>query len=54
MLFVPELLSPRIYYARVLKGGSAAREESDRWRQSLVLRGIAEECFARALESNHE
>ena len=54
LLFVPELLSPRIYYARVLKGGSAAVEESDRWEQSLVLRRIAEECFACACEANHE
>ena len=55
LLFVPELLSPRIYYARLLnKSGSAAAEESDRWEQSLVLRRIAEECFARACETSHE
>jgi sugar phosphate isomerase/epimerase len=48
MLFVPELLSARIYYARLLKQGA---EESDRWEQSLVLRRIAEECFARACET---
>ncbi|HTX39430.1 MAG TPA: hypothetical protein VME43_30640 [Bryobacteraceae bacterium] len=41
-LFVPELLSPRIYYA-------LAAEHSDRWAQSLVLRRIAEECFAEAV-----
>jgi hypothetical protein len=35
ILFVPELLSPRIYYGH---GG-------DRWQQSLVLRRIARECF---------
>jgi hypothetical protein len=37
MLFVPELLSPRIYYGH---------PGSDRWAQSLVLRRIATECFA--------
>jgi sugar phosphate isomerase/epimerase len=47
LLFVPELLSPRIYYA-------LAAEKSDRWEQSLVLRRIAEQCFARARETHHE
>ncbi|HEY7208942.1 MAG TPA: hypothetical protein VH477_01615 [Bryobacteraceae bacterium] len=44
-IFTPELLAPGIYYARTLPGGS---EESDRWEQSLVLRRIAEECYAEA------
>ncbi len=49
ILFVPELLSPRIYYARLLKRDTVdGEEESDRWQQSLVLRRIAEECFADA------
>ena len=48
ILFVPELLSPRIYYARLVKRGSSQEEESDRWQQSLVLRRIAQECFAAA------
>ena len=39
ILFVPELLSPRIFY------GHAG---SDRWAQSLLLRQIATECFANA------
>ena len=39
ILFVPELLSPRIYY------GHAG---SDRWAQSLLLRRIASECFSNA------
>ncbi len=49
ILFVPELLSPRIYYARLLKRDTSdGEEESDRWQQSLVLRRIAGECFAGA------
>jgi hypothetical protein len=45
--FVPELLSPRIYYARAFPpSGGEPREESDRWEQSKVLRRIASECFA--------
>ena len=50
ILFVPELLSPRIYYARLLRQGNGElMEESDRWEQSLVLCRIASECFAAAL-----
>lgn len=39
--FTPELLGPDIYYARTFQGV----EESDRWRQSLILKKMAEECF---------
>jgi hypothetical protein len=46
LLFVPELLSPRIYYARQWEG----REECSRWEQALVLRRIAGECFEEAKE----
>ncbi|MES2391700.1 MAG: hypothetical protein V4555_08670 [Acidobacteriota bacterium] len=42
--FAPELLSSTHYYARVLGG----KEETDRWAQSLVLRRVAQECFAAA------
>ena len=52
ILFVPELLSPQIYYARTFsQNGAPAAEESDRWQQSLVLKRIAEECFHTALAS---
>lgn len=47
--FTPELLAPRIYYARTFPDASGApREESDRWEQSLVLARIARECFTAA------
>jgi hypothetical protein len=50
ILFVPELLSPRIYYARLLREANGDLvEESDRWQQSLVLCRIAAECFCAAL-----
>jgi sugar phosphate isomerase/epimerase len=42
--FVPELLGPEHYYARVF----GTQEESDRWQQSLLLVRIARECFAEA------
>ena len=42
--FTPELLAPKIYYARTV----GDTEESDRWQQSLVLARIARECFAAA------
>ena len=52
ILFVPELLSPRIYYARCLAtSGSERMEESDRWEQALVLRRIAGECFESVLQA---
>jgi hypothetical protein len=52
LLFVPELLNARIYYARTLGGARGlAIEETDRWEQSLVLKRIAEECFAAAAGS---
>lgn len=39
--FTTELLGPDIYYARTFGGA----EESDRWRQSLLLKRMAAECF---------
>jgi hypothetical protein len=47
--FVPELLAPRIYYARVFPDPfGRLMEESDRWQQSLVLCRIAREAFEEA------
>jgi sugar phosphate isomerase/epimerase len=49
VLFVPELLSPGIYYGRLLpQADGELVEESDRWEQSLLLCRIAAECFAEA------
>jgi hypothetical protein len=45
--FTPELLAPEIYYARTFNNA----EESDRWRQSLILKEIAERCFLCAQSS---
>ncbi|QOY85815.1 sugar phosphate isomerase/epimerase [Paludibaculum fermentans] len=49
LFFVPELLSPKIYYGRTFPDENGVlREECDRWAQSLVLRGLAQQCFAEA------
>ncbi len=42
--FTPELLSPNIYYAQSLNGA----EQTDRWKESLLLNQIARACFAQA------
>lgn len=48
--FAPELLAPRIYYAREFRAASGQlREEGDRRQQSIVLRHIATECFHAAV-----
>jgi hypothetical protein len=39
--FVPELLGTRYEYARVFED----REEGDRWRDALLLRQVADDCF---------
>jgi hypothetical protein len=47
--FAPELLPPKIYYARTIKGADGVeREECDRWQQALVYTRIAKECFEAA------
>ncbi len=51
--FAPELLAPEIFYARTFPNGEGDEvEESDRWEQSLVLKRIAERCFADARGSS--
>jgi hypothetical protein len=49
LTFVPELLAPSIFYARLVRDPHGRMlEESDRWLQSLVLCRIAKECFEKA------
>ena len=50
LTFVPELLGPGIYYARLIRDAAGKmQEECDRWVQSLVLCRIARECFEKAV-----
>lgn len=49
LVFSPELLSGRYYYARLFPDPSGRLvEECDRYAQALVYLGIARECFAAA------
>jgi hypothetical protein len=51
-LFVPELLSPRIFYGRTFPGPDGVpREEGDRWTDSFTLCRIARECFEAAAQA---
>jgi hypothetical protein len=51
--FVPELLSPKIYYAREFhRSTDELREEGDRWQQSLLLADIARQCFKAASQKS--
>ena len=50
--FTPELLAPEIYYARTFLDAGRPREESNRWNQSLLLRKIAQECFAESTKEH--
>jgi len=47
--FTPELLAPNIFYARTFPDSEGVwREESDRWKQALLLNQIAASCFRSA------
>ena len=49
LIFAPELLSGRHYYARLFPDASGRlAEESDRYRQALIYQRIARACFAEA------
>jgi len=51
--FAPELLGPEIFYARTFPDAAGEPvEESDRWEQALLLKRIAEECFAEARQDD--
>ena len=47
LVFVPEILAPTYYYARVFCDSTDRFvEESDRYTQALLYRQVALECFA--------
>lgn len=49
LIFAPELLTSRFYYARVFPDASGSlREESDRYAQALLCRDLARLCFQEA------
>jgi hypothetical protein len=49
LIFAPELLTSRYYYARVLPDASGGlREETDRYAQARLLQQLARECFTEA------
>ena len=51
LIFAPELLSGRHYYARMFPNASGQlAEESDRYAQALLYKDLARACFAEALE----
>lgn len=46
VVFAPELLSPKIFYARTFTGASGRSvEEGDRWSQARLCCDIARQCF---------
>ena len=49
LVFAPELLSGRYYYARLFQNaGGEFVEETDRFAQALIYRDLARACFASA------
>jgi hypothetical protein len=49
IIFAPELLVPKIYYARTFENEKGEQVvESDRWEQAILYGKIARECFAEA------
>lgn len=55
LIFAPELLSGRHYYARLFPGaGGRMVEETDRYQQALIYMKIARACFEDARRSIHE
>ena len=49
LIFAPELLSGSNYYARMFPEASGRLvEETDRYEQALLLKDLAEACFAKA------
>jgi hypothetical protein len=49
LVFAPELLTGRFYYARMFPDATGRlKEESDRYAQACLLQQLARECFAEA------
>ncbi len=49
LIFAPELLSGRYYYARMFPDAEGKLiEETDRYAQALLLKDLARDCFAEA------
>jgi hypothetical protein len=49
LIFAPELLSGRYYYARMFPNAEGNLvEESDRYAQALLIKDLARECFTKA------
>ena len=49
LIFAPELLTPRYYYARVQRGADGQwREESDRYEQALLYAQLVRQLFVSA------
>jgi hypothetical protein len=49
IIFAPELLEPKFFYARVFKDPSGnPKEEGDRWQQAILYGKLAHECWAEA------
>jgi hypothetical protein len=49
LIFAPELLSGRYYYARMFPNANGELvEETDRYAQALLLKDLARECFTQA------
>ena len=52
LTFVPELLAPNIFYARLVRDAEGkVHEEGDRWLQSLVLCRIARRMLRRSFKT---
>ena len=55
VVFAPELLFPRIYYARTFPDSKGVpREEGDRWQQALLYNQIARACFEEARQRTYQ
>jgi hypothetical protein len=47
LIFAPEVLTPKFYYARLVDRGGMRTEEADRYAQALLCRDIARDLYGR-------